>query len=143
MTILSGTGQNIVGLGVFVVASFAMNILLARAFGKGSAAFGQVTLATQLAFVAGAATRFGMDMAAVRRVAIEVGKGEGARSQAIVRIAVRIALAMSIGMAVLGLLVRRTDRTVREGSVERLSRGRQSRWCSLRSLRCIWAVRAD
>ena len=104
MTILSGTGQNIVGLGVFVVASFAMNILLARAFGKGSAAFGQVTLATQLAFVVGAATRFGMDMAAVRRVAIEVGKGEGARSRAIVRIAVRITLAMSIAAAALGFL---------------------------------------
>ena len=84
-TILAGTGQNVVGLAVFVVASFAMNILVARAFGKGSAAFGQVTLATQLAFVAGAATRFGMDMAAVRRVAIEVGNGEAGRSRAMVR----------------------------------------------------------
>ena len=79
VTILAGTGQNVVGLGVFVIASFGMNILIARAFGKGSAALGQITVATQLAFVAGAATRFGMDMAAVRRVAIEVGKAEGGR----------------------------------------------------------------
>ena len=104
VTILAGTGQNVVGLAVFVVASFAMNILVARAFGKGSAAFGQVTLATQLAFVAGAATRFGMDMAAVRRVAIEVGKGEAGRSRAIVRIAVSIAFAVSCVVAGLAFL---------------------------------------
>ena len=51
-----------------------MNILIARAFGGDSAAFGQITLITQLAFVAGAATRFGMDMAAVRRVAIDAAR---------------------------------------------------------------------
>jgi O-antigen/teichoic acid export membrane protein len=100
-TILAGTGQNVIGLGIFVIASFGMNILIAQAFGKGSAAFGQITVATQLAFVVGAATRFGMDMAAVRRVAIEVGKGTGGRSRAIVRIAVTIALTVSV---VVGLL---------------------------------------
>jgi O-antigen/teichoic acid export membrane protein len=103
-TILAGTGQNIVGLGVFVIASFAMNILIARAFGRGSGALGQITLATQLAFVVGAATRFGMDMAAVRRVAIEVGQGTGGRSRAIVRIAVSIALAVSAVVALLAFL---------------------------------------
>lgn len=101
LTILSGTAQNVVGLAVFVVASFGMNVLIARAFGKGSAALGQITLATQLAFVAGAAARFGMDMAATRRVAIEVGQGHGGRSRAIVRLAVGIALVVS---AVVGLL---------------------------------------
>lgn len=104
-TILAGTGQNIVGLAVFVVASLGMNILIARAFGKGSAALGQITLATQLAFVAGAATRFGMDMASVRRVAIEVGRGEGGRSRAIVRMAVTIALAASVIVAALAFLL--------------------------------------
>lgn len=99
LIILSGTGQNIVGLGVFVLASFGMNILIARSFGKDSAALGLVTLATQLAFIAGAATRFGMDMAAVRRVAIELGKGEPGRSRAIVRIAVTIAVAVSVVVA--------------------------------------------
>lgn len=95
LTILAGTGQNVVGLGVFVIASFGMNILIAQAFGDGSAAFGQITVATQLAFVVGAATRFGMDMAAVRRVAIEVGQDGGGRIRAIVRIAVMIALVVS------------------------------------------------
>jgi len=103
-TILAGTGQNVAGLAVFVVASFAMNILIARSFGKGSPAFGQITVATQLAFVVGAATRFGMDMAAVRRVAIEVGKGEGGRSRAILRIAVTIALVASVVVALAAFL---------------------------------------
>ena len=98
LTILSGTAQNIVGLAIFVIASFGMNILVARAFGKHSAAFGQVTLITQLAFVMGAATRFGMDMASVRRVAIGSGKGEPGRSRAMVRIAVLIALGVSVAV---------------------------------------------
>jgi O-antigen/teichoic acid export membrane protein len=105
LTILSGTGQNIVGLGVFVVASFGMNVLIARAFGPGSAALGQITLATQLAFVVGAATRFGMDMAAVRRVAIETGKGEGGRARSIVRLAVQIAGAVSLAVAAVAFLL--------------------------------------
>ena len=100
LVILSGTGLNIGGLAVFVLASFAMNILIARAFGKGSSAFGQITLITQMAFVAGAATRFGMDMAAVRRVAIEAGQGRSGRSRAIVRLAVIIALVVSVVVAV-------------------------------------------
>ena len=103
-TILAGTGQNIIGLGVFVIASFGMNILIARAFGKGSPAFGQITLITQLAFVAGAATRFGMDMAAVRRVAIETGQGHQGRSRPIVRLAVSIAVVVSVVVAALALL---------------------------------------
>jgi O-antigen/teichoic acid export membrane protein len=105
LTILSGTGQNIVGLGVFVVASFAMNVLIARAFGRGSPALGQITVATQLAFVIGAATRFGMDMAAVRRVAIEAGRGEAGRARAIVRLAVQIAGAVSLAVAALVFLL--------------------------------------
>ena len=102
-TILAGTGQNIVGLGVYVVASFGMSILIARAFGAGSAQFGQITLMTQFAFVAGAATRFGMDMASVRRVAIEAGKGEADRARAIVRIAVGIAATVSVLVAAIVL----------------------------------------
>jgi O-antigen/teichoic acid export membrane protein len=124
-TILAGTGQNVAGLAVFVVASFAMNILIAQSFGKGSAAFGQITVATQLAFVVGAATRFGMDMAAVRRVAIEVGKGEGGRSRAIVRIAVTIALVVSVAVSVvafvtagpIGSLFHTSRNTVRASAV--------------------------
>jgi O-antigen/teichoic acid export membrane protein len=106
LTILAGTGQNIVGLAVFVLASFGMNILIAHAFhGRRSGALGLVTLATQLAFVAGAATRFGMDMAAVRRVAIEVGKGEPGRSRAIVRLALSIAVVVSAIVAAAAFLL--------------------------------------
>jgi O-antigen/teichoic acid export membrane protein len=105
LTILSGTAQNIVGLAVFVIASFGMNILVSHALGgKKSAAFGQVTLITQLAFVVGAATRFGMDMASVRRVAIESGKGEPGRSRAVVRVAVLIALGVSLAVSLVTFL---------------------------------------
>ena len=104
LTILAGTGQNVIGLGVFVIASFGMNILIAQAFGEGSAAFGQITVATQLAFVVGAATRFGMDMAAVRRVAIEIGQAAGGRIRAIVRIAVMIALVVSAVVALIAFV---------------------------------------
>src|SRR2546423_15203341 len=83
LAILSGTGQNIAGLAVFVLASLGTNVLISRAFGaSGASALGVVTLATQLAFVGGAATRFGMGMAAVRRVAIDAGKGEPGRVRA-------------------------------------------------------------
>ena len=105
-TILAGTGQNIVGLAVYVTASFGMSILIARAFGKGSPAFGQITLMTQLAFVVGAASRFGMDMASVRRVAIEVGKGEPGRARAVVRIAVGVAAFVSVLVAAITLALR-------------------------------------
>jgi O-antigen/teichoic acid export membrane protein len=101
LTLLSGTGQNVAGLAVYVLASFAANVLIFRGFGAdGAAALGLVTLATQLAFVAGAGTRFGMDMAAVRRVAIEAGRGEAGRSRGILRRASAIAATASVVVAV-------------------------------------------
>jgi O-antigen/teichoic acid export membrane protein len=100
LTLLAGTGQNIVGLAVFVVASLGTSVLISRAFGTGgSAALGLVTLATQFAFIGGAGTRFGMDMAAVRRVAIDVGKGEPGRARAVVRRAATIAAVVSFVVA--------------------------------------------
>jgi O-antigen/teichoic acid export membrane protein len=96
LAILSGTGQNIAGLAVYVLATFGTNVLISRAFEpNGASVLGVVTLATQFAFVAGAATRFGMDMAAVRRVAVDVGKGEPGRGRAVVSRAVAIAAAAS------------------------------------------------
>jgi O-antigen/teichoic acid export membrane protein len=101
LAILSGTGQNIAGLAVFVLASLGTNVLISRAFGaRGASALGVVTLATQLAFVGGAATRFGMDMAAVRRVAIDAGKGEPGRVRAVMARAAGIAAACSAVVAV-------------------------------------------
>ena len=101
LTLLAGTGQNIGGLAVYVVASLLANVLIYRAFGTaGGAALGLVTLATQLAFVMAAGARFGMDMAAVRRVAIEVGAGRPGRARPIMRRAVWIASAVSVAVAV-------------------------------------------
>ncbi len=97
-TILAGTGQNAIGLVAAMVAAFATQILITRALG--AAAFGVVTVATQLAFVGGAATRFGMDMAAVRRVAIDVGRGERGRVRSVVARAVQIAAIVSAAAAV-------------------------------------------
>jgi O-antigen/teichoic acid export membrane protein len=100
--ILSGTGQNIAGLAIFVLVTFATNILISRVLG--APALGVITLATQFAFVAGAATRFGMDMAAVRRVAIDVGRGEPGRVRSVMARAVAIAAVVSIvGSAVVFL----------------------------------------
>ncbi len=98
LTILSGTGQNIAGLAVFVLASLGTNIFIARTQGARSLAV--VTLATQLAFIGGAATRFGMDMAAVRIVAIDMGKGERGRVRGVVRQAVMVASVVSAVAAV-------------------------------------------
>ena len=95
-TILAGTGQNAVGLVAAMLAAFATQILITRALG--AAAFGVVTVATQLAFVGAAATRFGMDMAAVRRVSMDVGRGERARVRGVVARAAAIAGGISIGV---------------------------------------------
>ena len=102
LAILAGTGQNIAGLAVYVVASLAANILISRALG--ARAFGVVTLATQFAFIGGAATRFGMDMAAVRRVAIDMGKGEPGRARAVVTRAAGIAAAVSVAAGTLAFV---------------------------------------
>ncbi|MDP8956328.1 MAG: oligosaccharide flippase family protein [Actinomycetota bacterium] len=99
--ILAGAGQNLLGLVIFVVATLGTNVLISRAFGPdGPSALGIITLATQFAFVGGAATRFGMDMAAVRRVAIDVGRGEGGRARAVVSRAAVIAGAVSVVVGV-------------------------------------------
>jgi O-antigen/teichoic acid export membrane protein len=98
LRILSGTGQNIVGLAVYVVASLGTNILISRRLG--AAALGVVTLATQFAFVAGAATRFGMDMATVRMVAIDIGRGEPGRVRGVMARASAIAAVVSGVVAV-------------------------------------------
>jgi O-antigen/teichoic acid export membrane protein len=99
----AGTAQNIVGLAVFVLGTFGANILVSRAFGggaPGATALGIVTLGTQFAFIAAAGTRFGMDMAAVRYVAIEVGASHQGRVRGVVARAVGIAAIVSFVVAV-------------------------------------------
>jgi O-antigen/teichoic acid export membrane protein len=107
-TLAAGTAQNIVGLAVFVIGTFAANILIARSFGGGDAgaiALGIVTLGTQFAFLAAAGTRFGMDMASVRYVAIEVGAGHPGRVRAVVSRSAVIAAALSLAIGALTILL--------------------------------------
>jgi O-antigen/teichoic acid export membrane protein len=92
--ILGNTGQNVVGLAIGAVATFAAQVIMTQRLG--GRAYGVVTLTTQFAFIAAAATRFGMDVANVRLVAILVGRGEAARSRALVRRAGTIAAAVSL-----------------------------------------------
>jgi O-antigen/teichoic acid export membrane protein len=95
--LLGNTGQNVLGLVIGAVATFAAQVLMTRELGD--EAFGVVTLTTQFAFIAAAATRFGMDVANVRLVAILVGRSEPARSRALVRRAGLIAAAVSVPFA--------------------------------------------
>ena len=96
-TILAGTGQNVLGMVVAILATFATQVLITRTLG--ASAFGIVTLATQSALILGFFSRFGMDMAAVRRVAIDVGRGERSRIRAVVTRASVISMVSSVVVA--------------------------------------------
>src|SRR5918996_648487 len=98
-TILAGTGQSAIGLVVAILATFATQVLITRV--QGPAAFGIVTLATQGALVLGYFSRVGMDMAAVRRVAIDLGRGDRARVRAVVSRAAVIAAVARLAVAAL------------------------------------------
>jgi O-antigen/teichoic acid export membrane protein len=98
--IVSNTGQNVVGLAVGAAATFAAQVIMTNRLGDDG--FGVVTLATQLAFIGATATRFGMDVASVRLVAILAGRGQVTRARGLLRRAVGIAAAVSLpaGLAV-------------------------------------------
>ena len=70
--LLRGTAANVVGLLAGVAAAFGVQVLLGRSLPAGGLAL--VTIAVQVAFVASAGARFGMDVAAVRLVAIAAGR---------------------------------------------------------------------
>ena len=70
--ILGNTGKNVLGLAIGASATFAAQVIMTNRLGDQG--FGIVTLTTQFAFIAAAATRFGMDVANVRLVAILVGR---------------------------------------------------------------------
>src|SRR5262245_29882714 len=99
--ILGGAGQNVIGLAAGVMTAFATQVIMTR--GLGPALFGVVTLTTQFAFIASTATRFGMDVANVRLVAILVGRGESGRTRPLVRTSAIIAGVISalVGVAVI------------------------------------------
>ena len=99
--ILGGAGQNVIGLAAGVLTTFATQVIMTR--GLGPALFGVVTLTTQFAFIASTATRFGMDVANVRLVAILMGRGETGRTRPLVRTSAVIAAVVSsvVGLAVI------------------------------------------
>ena len=99
--ILGGAGQNVIGLAAGVLTTFATQVIMTR--GLGPALFGVVTLTTQFAFIASTATRFGMDVANVRLVAILVGRGESGRTRPLVRTSAIIAgvISVLVGVAVI------------------------------------------
>jgi O-antigen/teichoic acid export membrane protein len=101
--ILGNTGQNVLGLAIGALATFAAQVIMTHRLGD--TGFGVVTLTTQFAFISAALTRFGMDVANVRLVAILVGRGQAARSRGLVRRAVGIATVVSVPVAVLALLL--------------------------------------
>ncbi|MDQ4004932.1 MAG: oligosaccharide flippase family protein [Actinomycetota bacterium] len=96
-TILAGTGQSAIGLVIAILATFGTQVLITRV--QGAAAFGVITLATQGALVLGFFSRVGMDMAAVRRVAIDMGQGERARVRSVVSRAAVISTVASAAVA--------------------------------------------
>jgi O-antigen/teichoic acid export membrane protein len=96
--IVGQTGQNVLGLAIGAVATFAAQVLITNALGD--EAFGVVTLTTQAAFIAAAATRFGMDVANVRLVAILAGRYVAALARGLVRRSVGIAAAVSVPFSV-------------------------------------------
>jgi O-antigen/teichoic acid export membrane protein len=96
-TLLAGTAANVLGLCVGVAAALGTQILLGRALVPG--AFGVVTVAVQVAFVASAGSRFGMDMAAVRQVAIGRGAEAASHLRSLVDRCALVALAASVALA--------------------------------------------
>ena len=103
--IVGQTGQNVVGLAIGAVATFAAQVLITNALGD--EVFGVVTLTTQAAFIAAAATRFGMDVANVRLVAILAGRDQVASARRLVRRSVTVAAAVSVPFAVAAYLASR------------------------------------
>ena len=101
-TIVGQTGQNVLGLGIGAVATFVAQVIMTNRLGD--ELYGVVTVTTQFAFIAAAATRFGMDVANVRLVAILVGRGEAVRARGLVRRSTAIAAAVSIPFGVVVVL---------------------------------------
>ena len=100
--IVGQTGQNVMGLAIGAIATLAAQVLITNALGD--EAFGVVTLTTQAAFIAATATRFGMDVANVRLVAILAGRDQVASARRLVRRSVTVAAAVSVPFAVAAYL---------------------------------------
>ena len=80
--LLLGSATNVAGLAVGVLAAYAVQVALGRSLG--ATGLGLVTVAVQAAFVASAGSRFGMDLATVRVVAIGGGQSATATLRSLV-----------------------------------------------------------
>jgi len=101
--IMGGTAQNVLGVVVFALATAVAQVLMARSLDRG--VFGVVTEARLFAYIAASATRFGMDVACVRLVAILIGRGEQGRVRRLVNRALGIAAAISVGFGAVAFLI--------------------------------------
>jgi O-antigen/teichoic acid export membrane protein len=99
LSILSGTSQNIIGIVIAALATFAAQVVLSRSLGDEG--FGAVTVITQAAFVLSFITRVGMDFAVLRDVAVEAGLDRYDRIRALVARAAAIAGMVSLGVALI------------------------------------------
>ncbi len=102
LSILSGTSQNVLGIAIAAAATLGAQILMTRTLGANG--FGIVTAMTMAAFVLSFLTRSGMDMAVLRDVAIETGRGRQDRIRVPVARAVLIATVVSASVGVLWIL---------------------------------------
>ncbi|MEA2446392.1 MAG: hypothetical protein QOK47_29, partial [Actinomycetota bacterium] len=101
LSILSGTSQNVVGIVVAAIATFAAQILISHTLGREG--YGVVTVVTMAAFVLSFLTRAGTDMAVLRDVAVEVGSQRWGRIRVPVARAAQIALGVSLVAAISAL----------------------------------------
>ena len=115
LNILSGTSQNVVGIAIAALATFAAQILVGRTLGADG--FGVVTVMTQGAVVLSSLPRAGMDMGVLRDVAIEAGVGRWERVRVPVARAVLLATGVSVAAALLTLAS--TDSVLRLFSIDR------------------------
>jgi O-antigen/teichoic acid export membrane protein len=118
-TLLSGTAVNIAGLVAGVAAAFGVQILMGRHLGRSG--LGLVTVAVQVAFVAAAGSRFGMDLSAVRDVAIGRGSNRSATLRSLVDrctlLAVGVSVAASVVIAACALWAGNSQVAVAAGSI--------------------------
>ena len=123
-TLLVGTAANVAGLLVGVAAAFGVQILLGRTLAPGG--FGLVTVAVQVAFVASAGSRFGMDMASVRLVAIGRGADASSHLRSLVDRCALVALGASLLVAAASRRLLSALRRLRAGDRARGGRGSRS-----------------
>ena len=118
-TLLSGTAVNIAGLVAGVAAAFGVQILMGRHLGRSG--LGLVTVAVQVAFVAAAGSRFGMDLSAVRDVAIGRGSDRSATLRSLVDrctlLAVGVSVAATAVIAACALAAGNSQVAVAAGSI--------------------------